>query len=290
MIIGHGELINYLLALETKGALGHAYIFFGDPQVGKFTAAKALAARLEGGEPQRPLTDARIFAPDGKGAIGIDTARAVRAFLSERPFVGARRTAIIDRAEALTPEAQNALLKVAEEPPSSALLILVMPDPELLWPTLRSRFQKIHFPPVPENEIEEWLMSEHGAGKKGAAAATARAFGKPGLALDLLEERGAEERALAARFFKTPPSDRKDFVKELTEPEDFSFAAFLDALIAHLAGEMADKNKPHSGRPITYDLPPKNGQLWHAVLELRRMQDATNLSPRIQLMNLWTLT
>lgn len=255
----YGKQIEDLASLHERGQLGHAYIFFGDPNIGKAAAARALAARIETGawpdaevsdkdaSRGHPLTDTQVFSPDEKGAIGIDAARSIKTFLSEKPFVGARRTAIVDRAELMTSEAQNALLKVAEEPPESALLILVMPDPELLWPTLQSRFQKIYFQPPGRKEMQEKL----------------RANADP----------------LAARFFKTPPASRKDFIKELTEPEDFNFAAFLDSLIAHLAAEGAGSANG----------PAKNGDLWHAVLELRRMQDATNLSPRIQLMNLWTL-
>jgi DNA polymerase-3 subunit delta' len=285
MMIGHKAHIKDLTALAKGGTLGHSYVFFGASQIGKRKVAEALAEYLETGawpeeNSKRPLTDGRVFSPDEKGVIGIDVAREVRVFLSEKPFIGARRVAIIDRAEALTTEAQNALLKTAEEPPDSALLILVMPDPELLWPTLRSRFQKIYFPPVPLAEIEKWLSAVHGADAKKAKELAEKSLGKPGLALDLLESKGNEARELAERFFKTPPDGRKDFIKELVEPEDFSFATFLDSLITHLA---ASRTADKSGTG------PGNGQLWHAVLELRRMQDATNLSPRIQLMNLWTL-
>jgi hypothetical protein len=252
----HEKQIKDLASLHARGQLGHAYIFFGDPNTGKSLAAQALARYIEigawpenedGEAAQTPLTDTQVFSPDEKNSIGIDVARSIKMFLSEKPFISSRRIAIVDRAQAMTPEAQNALLKVAEEPPASALLILVMPDPELLWPTLRSRFQKIYFPPPARKEMKE-----------------------------ILKEKADP---MAARFFETPPATRKDFVKELTEPEDFNFAAFLDSLIAHLAAEGASSSLN----------PAKNGRLWHAVLELRRMQDATNLSPRIQLMNLWML-
>lgn len=274
MLSAHDKQLKDLASLHEHGQLGPTYIFFGDPNIGKAAAARALAAYIETGvwpdaensdkdaSHGRPLIDTQVFSPDEKGSIGIDAARSIKIFLSEKPFISSRRIAIIDRAQLLTSEAQNALLKVAEEPPASALLILVMPDPELLWPTLRSRFQKIYFPPLPRKEMREKLK--------------------------------ANEGPFAARFFQTPPAARKDFVKELTEPEDFNFAAFLDSLIAHLAAEGAtSKNMTSPDGPpknmTSPDGPPRNSALWHAVLELRRVQDATNLSPRIQLMNLWTL-
>src|SRR3990167_4658609 len=106
----HEKLLKDLALLHDKGQLGHAYIFFGDPNIGKATAAKALAAYIETGAwsedketAHRPPTDTQVFQPDEKGAIGIDAARAVKAFLSGKPFIGSRRVAIIDRAQALTP-------------------------------------------------------------------------------------------------------------------------------------------------------------------------------------------
>src|ERR1044072_1079518 len=104
MLIGHAKRIQELQAFHRNGALGHAYLLFVAPQVGKFTLAKQLAEYLEAGEwpqelGQRTLTDALIVMPDEKGVIGIDAARAVRAFLQEKPFISPRRTEIIDRAE-----------------------------------------------------------------------------------------------------------------------------------------------------------------------------------------------
>src|SRR5882724_2469768 len=204
MFPSHKKQVEDLATLFTAGTLGHAYIFFGPAHIGKAAAARQLARFIETGAwlleersentGPRPLTDTQMFLADDKGAIGIDAARAVKVFLSEKPFVSVRRTAIVDHAELLTPQAQNALLKTAAEPPESALLILVLPDPELMWPTLQSRFQKIYFPPPLREEMRKQLK--------------------------VLED------PLAARFFETPPTSRKDFLKELTEPEDFNFAAF----------------------------------------------------------------
>lgn len=279
--------------------MGHAYLFFGPAAVGKLSFAVELAEYLERGLPSqisgketresnwpeekntRPLSDAMVISPnspsqisdtetwEGKsGTIGIDAARSIRAFLSERPFIAPRRTVVIDRADALTDEAQNALLKIAEEPPSSGLLMLVLQDPESLRGTLVSRFQKIYFGAVAEKDVSQWLQ-KNGFTKEKAAAAARACGGKPGLALKLASGASSETEEAARKFLRTQAAGRKEFLKALLDDEQFNFRAFLDALIL-----------------LTALNPQKNGALWHAVLELRAISDATGLNPRIQLMSL----
>ncbi len=282
MLIGHQEIKKDFERLIKNDRLGHGYLFFGPARTGKYTFAKELAIRIERGAwpaeerprrnepsgPGRPLTDALLVEPDEAGTIGIDAVRALKAFFLERPLVSVRRTAIVDRAETLTTEAQNALLKVAEEPPSAGLLFLVSRAPEQLLPTLLSRLQQIYFGTVPRADIAAWL-SEQGIGKKEATAAAEAAAGLPGLALAIAKQELPPAAELAAAFLRTPAPGRKDFVKALVEPEDFNFRDFLDGLILVLARN-----------------PERDGRLWHAVLELRGMADATGLNPRVQLLAL----
>jgi DNA polymerase-3 subunit delta' len=274
VLIGHQSVKEDLTRLVAKGALSHAYIFFGPEGAGKCTLALEFARFLENGvwpeeEDARPLTDATVVAPEGSGTIGIDAARSVREFLSETPLIAPRRTVIVDNAAAMTTEAENALLKTAEEPPRSSLLILILRDPESIAPTLASRFQKIYLGPVAEKEIASWLQSR---GVPNAEAVAKASRGLPGLAEKIASGAAAKEEASAREFLAIPPASRRDFLKELLEPEDFSFKRFLESLINVLS---RDKKR--------------NSALWHAVLELRGIADATGLSPRIQLINLWTL-
>ncbi len=275
MLLGHHAILEDFERLLARGRLAHGYFFFGSVGVGKYFFAQEFARFLERGtwfaETTRPLSDALFVSPEEGGSIGIDAARAVKEFLAERPIVSAYRTVVIDRAGALTTEAQNALLKIAEEPPAQALLILIASAKESLLPTLASRLQSIYFGRVPTAAVAEWLVAQ-GVPKKAATAAAEQSDGKPGLAAAIArgEETPAEHNA--RMFLAAAPAARKDFLKELLEPEDFNFRAFLDALIAVLARE----GKTHR-------------QLWHAVVELRNMADATGLNPSMQLRNLWTL-
>lgn len=286
---GHEEIQKDFIRLHQKGRLGHAYIFFGPESTGKFSAAIGLAAFLEHGrwpveEELRPLSDMLVVSPDspspvlpsktseGKaGSIGIDAVRELKQFLQEKPFISPRRTAIVENAGAMTDQAQNALLKIAEEPPASGLLILTLTNPELLMPTLVSRFQKIYFGSVPAAKIEK-LLREKDIPAAQAKSLAALSGGKPGLALRLAEDRKMQFEDEARRFLSVAAPSRKEFLKALLEPEDFSFRGFLDALVFVLA---EDKRR--------------DSRLWHAVLELRSLADATGLNPSIQLRNIWTL-
>ncbi len=173
-IVGHAEIIGDLKKLTKKGTLSHGYIFYGPAMVGKRTIALAFAKFLEKGEfepvlEHEVLQDAKLISPaPGENSIGVLAAREVKHFLWQKPNVSEKRTLIIDDAELLTTEAQNALLKVTEEPPASSLLIIVTSDTESLMPTLLSRLQKIYFGAVAEKEI--------------AGPVAKKALGKPGLA------------------------------------------------------------------------------------------------------------
>jgi DNA polymerase-3 subunit delta' len=273
-MLGHVNIKEDLSRLKESGRLAHGYLFFGPLGVGKSSFAKELAWYLENGnweEGQRPLSDAFFISPDEGGTIGIDTVRSVRSFLSERPNVSQYRLVVVNNANALTTEAQNALLKVAEEPPAGAMLILIVTEKESLLSTLVSRLQSVYFGRVAEEEIVGWLV-QNGIPKKDAVSAAELSDGKPGLALMIAKGEVPENVRLAKEFLSVAPASRKDFLKALLEPEEFSFKGFLDGLMMALA---MDKKR--------------NRDLWHAVLELRQMSDATGLSPAIQLRNLWTL-
>ena len=181
MIVGHENLIKHFKNLAERNALSHGYLFFGEPRVGKATIAAALANFLENGRFEKPdglLADFLSVSPDENGAIGIDAARAIKEFLWRRPVKSGKRFVAISDAQAMTPQAQNALLKIAEEPPASALIIAVSPNAELLAPTLVSRFQKFHLSRVSDAQVAE-LAKSFGCDAKTAAQTAKKAAGVP---------------------------------------------------------------------------------------------------------------
>ena len=275
-IIGHSKTIGDLKDLSTRGVLGHGYIFHGPSMVGKRTVATAFARFLETGvfealDDHSVLQDAKLIDmdfmktldKDTKDSIGIDAVREIRNFLWQKPNVSQRRTLIIDDAELLTNEAQNALLKITEEPPASALLILVTSDVESILPTIVSRLPKIYFGTVEEKEIKKWLLD---------SAFAAKALGKPGLGWRLKHDEDFRESLTAAeKFLKAPVASRKEMIKKIIEPDDFSLRNFLDAVIITLAWEKPSKAK---------------AELWHKALALQHSATDFGLNPRLQLESL----
>jgi len=279
-MVGHKLLINSFKALVKSERLAHGYLFVGSEGVGKRLLALGFANYLEnppagGGDfdydEKNPgiLGDCLVISLAGN-SIGVDEARKVKQFLSQRPNRSAYRTVIIDKAEYLTNEAQNALLKITEEPPASALLIFVVQNPELLMDTLNSRLQKVYFSALSINEVKDWLVKEYGVRATEAERLAEESFGQPGLALRMFkDEKLISNLKLASEFLKLDRSSSKDFLKDLLEPENFNIADFLDALAIVLAKDYK-----------------KHYNLWHKVLELRRNISFFPLNPKLQLLNL----
>jgi len=209
------------------------------------------------------LSDMKLIEPGENNSIGIDAIREIKHFLWQKPTVSSRRTLIIDDAELMTAEAQNALLKVTEEPPASSLLILVAADIESILPTILSRLPKIYFGAVAQKEIERWIKAKDVA---------AKSFGKPGLAWRLINDEVLQKNIeLAEKLLKTPAATRRDLVKKIIEPDEFNFRKFLDAVIISLAWQAAGA-KSAAGRAM-----------WHRALALYGRETDFSLNPRLQL-------
>src|ERR1700684_642687 len=116
-MIGHEKNLADLKDLNERGQLGHGYVFYGPSMVGKKLFARTFAMYLE--NDTNVFSDCMIIEPGDHSSISIDAVRDIKNFLWQKPNASSRRTLIIDEAELLTAEAQNALLKVTEEPPVS---------------------------------------------------------------------------------------------------------------------------------------------------------------------------
>ncbi len=287
MILGREKIIADFKKLADSGMLGHAYLFYGPAMVGKRTCAAALARFLEKGVFEPPaenevlqesktidLAFAKQLDLEKKGdSIGIGAAREIKNFLWQKPNASPRRTLILDEAEFLTAEAQNALLKITEEPPPSSLIILISSDPEGLLATILSRIEKVYFGLVPEKEIVAWLVKERKLPVADAKIFAKRSFGKSGLAIRLAEDKNLQNNiALAEKLLKAQPAARRDLIKEILEPDEFNFNKFIGALIIAIASGKESKTR---------------NLLWHRTLELADREANFSLNPRLQLENLF---
>lgn len=143
-----------------SGRPSHALLISGPAGAGKKYLARRLAAALLGVEPAKldshPYLQI-ISKPADKSEIPIDSARQLISRLSLRVPGASKainRIALIEDADQLSTEAQNALLKLLEEPPAATLLILTSSWPQRILPTVVSRLQNINIQPV---ELEQSL-------------------------------------------------------------------------------------------------------------------------------------
>jgi DNA polymerase-3 subunit delta' len=150
----------------------HAYLFRGPRGSGKRVAARAFAAEIlatgaEDPDDARrralldpsPHPDLVWLAPRGAQHLVEEVRERVIRAASYRPFEGGHRVFVIDAAEAMRDESQNALLKTLEEPPEYAHVILLSSEPELLLETIASRCQPVEFAPLPAKVLEAELTA-----------------------------------------------------------------------------------------------------------------------------------
>jgi DNA polymerase-3 subunit delta' len=200
------------VALRAALAAGpsHAYLFRGPRGSGKRAAARALAAEIlasAAADPEdarrralldpSPHPDLVWIAPRGAQHMVEDVRERVIRAAAYRPFEGGKRVFVVEAAEALRDESQNALLKTLEEPPSYAHLILLSSEPEVLLETIVSRCAPVDFAPYPAEVLEAELAAAEGAGDAApeeVAAAARLAAGDRERAALLLSPLGRELR------------------------------------------------------------------------------------------------
>jgi len=137
-------------------APSHGLILLGNKGAGKLTVASALVKEIVGNTPY-----ILHIAPDGT-SISIDTIRNLREFvrLKTTGTAALRRAIIIEDAHCLTQEAQNAFLKLLEEPPSDTLIVLTVDSSKALLPTITSRAQAVTIRAVGANDAQTYYASK----------------------------------------------------------------------------------------------------------------------------------
>jgi len=208
-LVGLGSVQRWLQERTVKGCLSPSLLFVGPEGVGKRSLARAWIAwyccRTRAtsndacGQCPSCVQLAAESYPDllwvrastGKREIGIDRAREVKRFLSIQPMAGPSRIAVIESAEQLTTAAQNALLKILEEPPPNTWLLATTSTPDAVLPTVRSRCQRVAVPPLPEKLLRQALL-QHGLAAPEAENLLNFAEGSVGKALAIHATLGAK--------------------------------------------------------------------------------------------------
>lgn len=220
MIIGHQRILNFLKKSVENKKISHAYLFLGPENVGKTKVALEFAKIIEGVDIEKGIhPDIMVIEPER--TIGINEIRKIRHSLSLHPYQAPYRIVLVSRAEKMTEEASNALLKTLEEPLGKAVLILTTSIPEALPLTIKSRCEVVRFSPVPLVEIEDYLLSE-GRSKQQAHEIARFSLGRPGIAIRFLEDRALfwEEKRLiqeVSTIISADLTDRYQYVEKFSK-------------------------------------------------------------------------
>jgi len=213
-LIGHAEAETRFLEARRSGRLHHAWLLTGPKGIGKATLAYRMARIMLGGESllttslDVPASDPvsqqisalghgnlfRIVRPWDRKAkrhkteIPVDEVRRMGNFFRETASDDKNwRVCIVDSADDLNRNSENAILKMLEEPPAKTLFILLSSSPGRLLPTIRSRCMNLALRAVPEAELRSWLESMTGARGEVLEAAVRLSRGAPGKGLALLQ-------------------------------------------------------------------------------------------------------
>jgi DNA polymerase-3 subunit delta' len=143
----------------------------------------------------------RLKSPVARPVLRIGQLRAVQRAAYFQPM-GRRRVFIMDGAETMRADVSNVFLKILEEPPGSATLILTAPSPFNLLPTIVSRCMQFHFAPLPQDEVESILKAKGTMKPAELKLAAQLSEGSPGLATEMNVETVVERRRAILRILE----------------------------------------------------------------------------------------
>ena len=185
-IVGHEDVRQRLESIVAGNKISHAYIFSGKRGVGKKTVANAFADILTGGSFADIITVTNeYYGVESKSDIvSVDTVRAASADMYMKPYLADRRIFIIPDAEKMNAQAQNALLKIFEEPPSYCVIILITQNDNMLLQTIRSRAVTVRFGPLSDSLVRDYAVKN---GLNSSDIMVRLAFGSIGMIRELSE-------------------------------------------------------------------------------------------------------
>src|SRR6267378_1551083 len=143
----------------------------------------------------------RLKNPVARPMLRVGQLRAVQRAACFQPM-GRRRVFVLDGAETMRWDVANVFLKILEEPPGSATLILTAPSPYALLPTIVSRCLQFHFAPLPQAAVEKILKEKTDRKPAEIKLAAQLAEGSPGLAMEMDVDAAAQRRRGALRILE----------------------------------------------------------------------------------------
>lgn len=209
-ISGQEEAVAYLRQAIKRDKVVNAYLFQGPEGVGKSLAASVFARALNCPEDfgdgcgRCPICRAiekgshpdfhRVYPASKSRSITIDQIRELQSKAYLKSGGSGWKVLIVHNAETMVLAAQNALLKTLEEPPDRTAIILISSRPEQLLPTILSRCQAVRFRTWPLDLMVDLLRSKAGLEEEEARVMHGISRGRPGWALQAIEQGLLEDR------------------------------------------------------------------------------------------------
>jgi DNA polymerase-3 subunit delta' len=305
ILLGHPEAEATILDALRAGRMHHAWLITGPEGVGKATLAYRFARRLLAGQPTEDslaldpanpvfrrvaanshadlLTIERVFNEKTRRMrtqIAVDDVRKINGFMSLTPAEGGWRVVVVDGAEELNQASANALLKVLEEPPARAVLLLVCAAPGRLLPTIRSRCRRLRLNPLADEPMSQLLtqyVPQLTADDRGHLITLAE--GSPGRAIMLVEDEGLKIATLVDKLLSdmpTVPVSRGYEIADFLGRSETGFSTFMDLMRAGVAAAVREtvrgRADPDQQRLVALRPLDAWGEVWQG---LTRLQDET---------------
>ena len=245
---------KYLSNSIKSNMISHAYMFEGPSDVGKNTMARDLATTLLEMENLFNSPDYIEITPDGN-SIKIAQIRKLQSDILVKPYKS-YKIYVIDEAQKMTVEAQNALLKTLEEPPKYAIIILITNNKESLLDTIKSRCEIIKFTPIPLVEVADYL-TQTGVDKNRASLLANFSRGSMQKAIELSESEDFhimrdEVQKYVETFLTGSMLDIMDIQSSIEKYKD-NITNVLDLLVNYFRDIMMVKENVDSSMIINLD-------------------------------------
>lgn len=305
MLFGHEAAERVFADAAGSERLHHAWLLTGPQGVGKATLAwrmaRLLLAGAEGNDLATPAVR-RIVAGSHadvltlerevdartkklRREVAVDQVREIAGFLHLTPAEGGWRVVVVDGAEDMNRNSANALLKILEEPPKRAVLLLTSDAPGRLLPTIRSRCRRMRLDPLSEGEMDaalRYLVPEQDAAARHELALVAD--GAPGRAVALSEEGALVLAALARSVLGAERLGvaRMHEVADQATRGDTAFTTFMDLLRSGLgdAVRAVARGRRVNGAALARRPLAEWGEVWHALGRLQSETERFNLDKR----------
>jgi len=304
-LFGHAEAEQALLSAYKSGRIPHAWLIGGEPGIGKATLAfrfarfvlahpeprsaevqRATSLSIEADPASRRkaaqaqsnfrVLERVINEDSGKlyTTIRVDDTRRIVRFLSSTAGEGDWRIVVVDTVDDMNAESANAVLKILEEPPERALLLLISNSPGRELPTIRSRCRRLLLRPLDEHNVAMALATamDRSPDDNEIREAAAASAGSVGRAAALLEGEALVLRGRVLELVRQLPSPDARSLHALgdalggTDPQ--TLAVFVDLVNEWLSKQLSAASLPQQARIA---------EVWERVNSSARDVDDYNL-------------